>query len=88
MTFLSYTDWSNFSVASIDAEKTFKGLGPGSPPTWALCKKVGIQVSKIIVSKIEVFCSGMNYFRVLVTRCQRSSYLFFTLLLAKFGVLS
>ena len=29
MTFLSYTDWSNFSVASIDTEKTFIGLGPG-----------------------------------------------------------
>ena len=27
MTFLSYTDWPNFSVASIDAEKTFLGLG-------------------------------------------------------------
>jgi len=27
MTFLSYTDWSNFSVASIDVEKTFIGLG-------------------------------------------------------------
>ena len=29
MTFLSDTDWSNFSVASIDAEKMFLGLGPG-----------------------------------------------------------
>jgi len=29
MTFLSYSDWSNFSVASVDAEKTFIGLGPG-----------------------------------------------------------
>ena len=28
MTFLSYTDWSNFSVASIEAEKTFIGLSP------------------------------------------------------------
>ena len=30
MTFLSYSDWSNFSVASIEAEKTLIGLGPGS----------------------------------------------------------
>ena len=29
MTTLSLADWLNFSVASIEAEKTFIGLGPG-----------------------------------------------------------
>ena len=29
MTFLSYTDWPNLCLASIEAEKTFIGLGPG-----------------------------------------------------------
>jgi len=28
VTTLSLTDWSNFSVPSIEAEKTFIGLGP------------------------------------------------------------
>ena len=29
MTTLSLADWLNFSIASIEAEKTFIGLGPG-----------------------------------------------------------
>jgi len=31
VTILSLTDWLNFSVASIEAEKTFIGLGPRDP---------------------------------------------------------
>ena len=30
MTTLNLNDWLNFSVASIEAEKTFIGLGPGT----------------------------------------------------------
>ena len=30
MIILNLTDWLNFSVASIEAEKTFIGLGPGN----------------------------------------------------------
>jgi len=30
VTILSLSDWLNFSVASVEAEKTFEGLGPGA----------------------------------------------------------
>jgi len=31
VTILSLSEWLNFSVASIEAEKTFIGSGPGQP---------------------------------------------------------